>query len=184
MNKWKYIIFMMSLLLCACSSKAISLDEAKKVALNDASLTEGEVNFSKEYQDDDGYVFEFSNDEKKYSYTIKSDGSVGSRDYNSIEDHSQTTQDDTSIDPNKDTSQNNTRNTTISEDNAKDIALSVFDVTKDQVSQMSVTTVNENDYSLYRVKFYKDAQEYVCDVNKENGEVINKYTQKDDRKVS
>lgn len=179
MNKWKYIIFIFSsFLLCACSSKAISLDEAKKVALNDASLTEGEVEFSKEYQSDDGYVFEFSNDQKKYSYTIKSDGSVGTRDYNSIEN------DDTSSAKNNTDTNNNARNAAINEENAKDIALSVFELQKDEVTNMTVTTVNENDYTLYRVKFFKDAQEYVCDVNKDNGEVINKYTQKDDSKVS
>lgn len=177
MKKWKYMICIFSsFLLCACSSKAISLDEARKVALDDASLTEGEVEFSKEYQSKDGYVFEFSNDEKKYSYTIKSDGSVGTRDYDSIENNDNSSNDNQTND--------NTRNTSLNEENAKDIALSVFETNKDEVTNMSVTTVKENDYTLYRVKFFKDAQEYVCDINKDNGEVIHKYTQKDDSKVS
>lgn len=189
MKKIKYLIFA-SLLLCACSSRGMTIEDAKKAALKDANVSESDVNFSREYESNGVYTFEFSDDEKEYSYTIKNDGTISSRNHNAItKDNGTSTTNDSTTDSNTtnngtngSTTQNSTTN--ITEENAVEIALKAYGFTKDEVTDLDVDHENRNDIDVYEISYDKDNQEYVVEINKANGEIINKYVEKDNTKVS
>lgn len=189
MKKFLYILTA-SLLLCACGRNTMSLDDARKAVLKDANLNEGDVSFSREEQGNGEYIFEFSDDKNKYSYTVGENGTISSR------NHSSKTQDKNELSTSKngsdeltetnDTQNNNTsinKTTYITEDEAINIALKAYGFTKDQVTDIDVDDEEENGIYIYRVEFHRENQEYEVDVNRENGQIVNKNIQKDDRKV-
>lgn len=185
----KYIsMIVTSLLLCACTSTSMSIDDARKAVLDDAGVKENGVTFSKEETHNDEYLFEFSDDNKKYSYSIKEDGSILSRDYTLIADDTdpQNNGDVNTSNHNKSNSDNNTdtnQANSISEQEAIEIALKAYNLDKNQVNDIDVDDEDENGRVIYRVEFHKDNQEYEVDINKQTGEIINKRVDKDERKV-
>lgn len=196
MKKIKYFIFA-SLLLCACSARSISIDEARKAVLKDANVSENDVNFSREDESNGLYTFEFSDDNNEYSYTIKSDGTISSRNHNAItknndttDSNNSTTNDNNSTTNNSNSITGNNNSTTndttanITEEAAVKKALEAYQLTKDQVTDIDVDHETRNDVNIYEITYDKDNQEYVVEINKANGEIINKYVEKDNSKVS
>jgi hypothetical protein len=156
----KYIYaILLSFLLLGCSAKSMGIDDARKTALDDIGLSEDDVNFSKAYEEDDHYIFEFSDSEKKYSYKVKNDGTIVSRDYETIE---------------KET--NN--------DSIINIAMDEFNLSKSDMKDVTVTELTENEKDIYRVTFNYDNQTYTCDISKDDLSVIYKNISKDETKVN
>lgn len=81
-KKIRAISIIFSLLLISCANKnVISVEEAKKIAVSDASLNENDVSFTKVKQDhDDGILnweIEFIANDTKYEYEINANnGSI------------------------------------------------------------------------------------------------------------
>lgn len=162
----KILYILLSFMLVGCTTNAINIDDAKQKALDDLGLKSEDVNFSKAYKDDDRYVFEFSDDEKTYSYIVKDDGTIQTRDYVAIDKNTDNSTDDTNT--------NNENNEILK------IALDAFNVNENEITNLTITTTTENDKDIYRVKFFKDNQEYICDISKDDHSVIYKNVSRDE----
>lgn len=189
MKKWLFTI-MTSLLLCACTSRTMNIEDARKVVLKDAGVNQNSVSFTKEETINGEHIFEFNDQNKKYSYKVK-DGNIISRVYTSIKDSTSSNNTDTNennedlnstdID---DSNKNNVNNQgTITKDEAIDIALKEYNFTRSQVSDIDVEDEDDEGRIIYRVEFYKDSLEYEVEINKQTGNIVNKRVEKDNRKV-
>lgn len=197
MKKWIFTI-MTSLLLCACTGKSMNIEDARKAVLKDAGVNQNGVSFTREETINGEHIFEFSDQNRKYSYKVK-DGNITSRIYTSIKDNiNENDEDMNSTDKNNDnlnstnrdnennnsSNKNNLNNAgTITKDEAIDIALKECHYTRSQVSNIDVEDEEEDGTIVYKVEFYKDNQEYNVYINKQTGQVVNKHVEKDNRKV-
>ena len=51
-----------------CSNKTIAEDKAKKIALNDAEVSEANITFTIQGKDQNGYLYLFEDDNYSYEY--------------------------------------------------------------------------------------------------------------------
>ena len=163
----------------------ITLDEAKKIALNHANLTSKEVSFINAEADMDNgvefYDIEFYNNNKEYDYEISAaDGKIIEYDYdvegygesanvsnNNVANNNQNTNK-----PNTNTNSNTSSNK-ISADKAKKIALNHANLTSNQVSYIQVEADFDDYTPSYDVEFYYNNVEYSYEINANDGNIIN-----------
>ncbi|MDM0612794.1 PepSY domain-containing protein [Clostridium perfringens] len=142
----------------------ITIEQAKKIALKHANLSENQVTFIKACQElDDGiekYEIEFYFDNKEYDYDINANtGDIISFDYD-IESYNHSKQ---NIDTNKNK---------ITMEQAKEIALKNSNLSNDQV----VFTKEKEDFddgiANYDIEFYFNNKEYDYEINVNTGDII------------
>lgn len=176
-------------------SKKITVDEAKKIALNHANLTSKEVSFINAEADMDNgvefYDIEFYNNNKEYDYEISAaDGKIIEYDYdvegygestNVSNNNSSNTNKQNTTTTNKNTSSTNKPNTNtnsntssnkISADKAKKIALNHANLTSNQVSYVQVEADFDDYTPNYDVEFHYNNVEYSYEINANNGNII------------
>ena len=158
----------------------ITLDEAKKIALNHANLTSKEVSFINAEADMDNgvefYDIEFYNNNKEYDYEISAaDGKIIEYDYD-VEGYGESTNvsnnnSSSTNKPNTNTNSNTSSNK-ISADKAKKIALNHANLTSNQVSYVQVEADFDDYTPSYDVEFYYNNVEYSYEINANNGNII------------
>ena len=161
-------------------SKKITVDEAKKIALNHANLTSKEVSFINAEADMDNgvefYDIEFYNNNKEYDYEISAaDGKIIEYDYD-VEGYGESTNvsnnnSSSTNKPNTNTNSNTSSNK-ISADKAKKIALNHANLTSNQVSYVQVEADFDDYTPSYDVEFYHNNVEYSYEINANNGNII------------
>ena len=173
----------------------ITLDEAKKIALNHANLTSKEVSFINAEADMDNgvefYDIEFYSNNKEYDYEISAaDGKIIEYDYD-VEGYGKSTNtshnntsstnkqnnnktNNNAVNTNKpNTNTNsNTSSNKISADKAKKIALNHANLTSNQVSYVQVEADFDDYTPSYDVEFYYNNVEYSYEINANNGNII------------
>ena len=179
-------------------SNKITVDEAKKIALNHANLTSKEVSFINAEADMDNgvefYDIEFYSNNKEYDYEISAaDGKIIEYDYD-VEGYGESTNvsNNNSSNTNKQNSNKSNTNTTnnkannnqntntnsntssnkISADKAKKIALNHANLTSNQVSYVQVEADFDDYTPSYDVEFYHNNVEYSYEINANNGNII------------
>ena len=158
----------------------ITLDEAKKIALNHANLTSKEVSFINAEADMDNgvefYDIEFYNNNKEYDYEISAaDGKIIEYDYD-VEGYGESSNvsnnnSSSTNKPNTNTNSNTSSNK-ISADKAKKIALNHANLTSNQVSYVQVEADFDDYTPSYDVEFYHNNVEYSYEINANNGNII------------
>ena len=158
----------------------ITLDEAKKIALNHANLTSKEVSFINAEADMDNgvefYDIEFYSDNKEYDYEISAaDGKIIEYDYD-VEGYGESTNVSNNNSSNTNKQNTNTNSNTssnkISADKAKKIALNHANLTSSQVSYVQVEADFDDYTPSYDVEFYHNNVEYSYEINANNGNII------------
>ena len=166
-------------------SNKITVDEAKKIALNHANLTSKEVSFINAEADMDNgvefYDIEFYSNNKEYDYEISAaDGKIIEYDYdvegygesaNVSNNNSSNTNKQNSNKSNTNTNSNTSSNK-ISADKAKKIALNHANLTSNQVSYVQVEADFDDYTPSYDVEFYHNNVEYSYEINANNGNII------------
>ena len=158
----------------------ITLDEAKKIALNHANLTSKEVSFINAEADMDNgvefYDIEFYNNNKEYDYEISAaDGKIIEYDYD-VEGYGESANVSNNNSSNTNKQNTNTNSNTssnkISADKAKKIALNHANLTSSQVSYVQVEADFDDYTPSYDVEFYHNNVEYSYEINANNGNII------------
>ena len=158
----------------------ITLDEAKKIALNHANLTSKEVSFINAEADMDNgvefYDIEFYNNNKEYDYEISAaDGKIIEYDYD-VEGYGESANVSNNNSSNTNKQNTNTNSNTssnkISADKAKKIALNHANLTSNQVSYVQVEADFDDYTPSYDVEFYHNNVEYSYEINANNGNII------------
>ena len=158
----------------------ITLDEAKKIALNHANLTSKEVSFINAEADMDNgvefYDIEFYNNNKEYDYEISAaDGKIIEYDYD-VEGYGESTNVSNNNSSNTNKQNTNTNSNTssnkISADKAKKIALNHANLTSSQVSYVQVEADFDDYTPSYDVEFYHNNVEYSYEINANTGNII------------
>lgn len=168
------IIISISLSFISCSNSSnpniqnelaqkITIEQAKKIALKHENLTSSEVSFVKAESDIDNkvekYDIEFYYDNKEYDYEINAaNGEIIKYDYD-VENYTI---------PNQ--KQTNARS--ITEDEAKEIALKHANLTSDQVNFISVKLDTDDGVNKYDVEFHYNNKEYDYEINANDGSII------------
>ena len=165
-------------------SNKITVDEAKKIALNHANLTSKEVSFiNAEVDMDNGvefYDIEFYSNNKEYDYEISvADGKIIEYDYD-VEGYGESTNVSNNNTSNNNVANNNQNTNTnsntssnkISADKAKKIALNHANLTSNQVSYVQVEADFDDYTPSYDVEFYHNNVEYSYEINANNGNII------------
>lgn len=153
------LCFTLVVLLTGCG-KAITQTEARNLALKDAKLTEKEVTFTAEKQDDDSYEFTFHTEDTSYQYEIDKSGKISEK--------------ETSIYQNKtDSLQTNEKQSpTLSKEEALAKAYEFFKVTSETATNIQVKQEIENGRAVYDIEFDSDLKEYSCEIDMQTGEVV------------
>lgn len=162
------LVIMNALLLTSCSSKT-SEEEARKIALNDSNISIDQVTsikINEEVKDSEKvYDITFQSDNKEYFYTIsKSSGKIIQSKISDIK---------TSVPSNHTnphTSKN--KNTNISADDAKKIALKHANAKVDDVQLLECKKDIENNVNVYSIEFYVKNNEYEYDISCKDGKII------------
>ena len=148
----------------------ISLDKAKEIALSHAGLSSDQVTFVQANNDfDDGiqkYDIEFYCNGKEYDYEINaSNGQIIQYDYDMEYNYT----------PNNNTTNNqsNVNNTgDISQDKAKEIALSHAGLASNQVTFKRTELDSDNGIQKYEVEFYYNNREYSYEIDANTGNIL------------
>lgn len=157
----------------------IKEEEAKKIALDHAKLTEDEVTFIRIKLDyDDGiaeYEVEFYKDNMEYDYSIDaSTGAIRSFDYEAEGNH-RPSQEDVSRHSDSTSHTRHTPDDTssyISESDAVQKALDHAGLTESNVSGLTVKLDYDDGQTEYEVEFFVDRMEYNYEINAVTGEII------------
>ena len=162
------VITIISISLMGCSNsevsnnKAVTIDEAKEIALKHAGLTSDQVSFVEVESDVDNniekYNIEFYHGDKEYDYEINSaNGEIIKYDYD--------------MENNK--NENNLSSVVnISEEQAKEIALKHAEVTSDKISFVKVEMDVGNGTQKYDIEFYYNNVEYSYEIDANTGDIL------------
>ncbi|MCD8395970.1 MAG: PepSY domain-containing protein [Lachnospiraceae bacterium] len=158
------------------TSAAITLEEAKELALADTELTDEElelITFTKEKTDeDDGiaiYDIEFYTDTAKYEYEI----STRTGDILELSiDYRFTAQDLANNADAARTSAGSSSASYISLDEAKNIALEYAGLSASDVTFKKAKLDKEHGTMVYEIEFYQGRIEYECEINAVTGTII------------
>ena len=150
------------------SSGGVSLEDAKKIALADAGLSEADVSFSQTEQDTDDniqvYDIKFSTSDKKYGYEINADdGSVIEKDVRALN----TAQSSLPVgggDGDK----------YISVGEAKETALKDAGLSASDVKFVKAELDNDNNVKVYDVEFTAADKKYDYEINAVDRSIIEK----------
>ncbi|MCD7832645.1 MAG: PepSY domain-containing protein [Lachnospiraceae bacterium] len=175
---------------------AITLEEAKELALTDAALTDEElelVTFAKEKtEEDDGisiYDIEFYTDTTKYEYEISTltgdileltiDYRFTAQDLANLTDTERDNTGSTDTSSSDNTGSSSSDNATgssstscISLDEAKSIALEYAGLSDSDVTFKKAKLDKEHGTMVYEIEFYQGRIEYECEINAVTGTVI------------
>lgn len=167
----------------------ITLDEAIKIALENAALTESEVTLTKKELDMDNgisvYDIEFYTNEAEYEYEINAaSGVVYSKSKETFitkeDDTNQNTAEKNSIDQNdqdntgKDSNHTEQDSSLISIEDAKTIVLSDAGVTSQQITYTKEKLDYEDGTAVYDIEFYTSTSKYEYEVNAKTGSIRSK----------
>lgn len=160
MNAMKTIVTSLLLLVVVlgCSSKSpISEKEAKKIAVADAGATIENVTFTRESydKDDQEYQFSFYNETYQYEYEI-----------NGMTKEIESRKKEQIAQPEHASPQPDSGNEAVQKYIA--IALEHFNLTADDVTNITAKQETEDGIAVYEVKFYKDSLEYKCEIRQDN----------------
>lgn len=146
------LTLIMTLGLCIGAFAAVTLDEAKTIALADAGFSESEVLFTeaKEDKKEKEFDIEFTVGIAEYDYEISYDGTIASFSYDSNK----------IIGAGKN----------IDEATAKQAALEHFAKTKDEVKRLRIEYDRED--NAYEISFVVDSVEYEVTISAFDGEVV------------
>lgn len=147
------------------TSSYISVDSAKKAALNNAGLSSSQVKYTKAKLDyDDGvavYEIEFYTSSNKYEYEINAKtGKVISKDIDPIKNSSGSS------------SGGNTDSGYIGVDKAKSIAVNHAGFSVSSVTFSKAKLESDDGRKVYEVEFYKNHMEYEYTINATTGAII------------
>lgn len=157
------------------ATKKITADEAKRIALAHAKLSEKDVTFVKvelELEDNNRYEYDvdFYSGNVEYDYEIDAvSGAISSADRD-IENYVIPTQ--------PSTSSTNTQTSEISVERAKQIALSHAGVGSARFKKAKLDY--ENGVKVYEIEFKAGNLEYEYDINVSNGAIISSSVEVDD----
>ncbi|MGL6108072.1 PepSY domain-containing protein [Romboutsia sp.] len=170
------IIFSMSIFFVACNNSTtqkkaqpegndkITIEQAKEIALKHANLKSDQIKFVKEEKNIENsvekYDIEFYHDNKEYDYEINvSTGEILEYD-NEVEEY-------TIVQPS--TSEKNSK---ITLEQAKEIALKHSNLANDQVEFIKEEKNSDNGIEKYEIDFYHNNIEYNYEIDANNGSVI------------
>ncbi|CDM67544.1 Hypothetical protein CM240_0377 [Clostridium bornimense] len=143
------------------ANKQVTIEQAKEIVLNHANLTSDQVSFIRAESDsDDGvnkYDIEFYHENKEYDYEVNaSNGEIIKYDYDE-----------------KNNQQDNINNTTsISVDQAKEIALKHANLSSNQVTFKKAELDFDDGIEKYEIEFYYNNKEYNYDINSNTGDIL------------
>ncbi len=145
------------------NDNGITLEEAKGISLKDSDVMESDVTYTQTKQETEKgvpvYEIEFYSKDKKYDYEIKiSTGEIISKEVELR-------------------NKNVDGNSTISEEDAKNIALKDSGFTSTEVTIKKIELERENTYTAYEIEFYQNDKEYDYEIHTTSG-IILKYSWK------
>lgn len=145
MKKILFITIITSLLgTTGCTNQTIIEEKAKKIALNDAEVSEAEITFTIQGKDDDGYHYLFEDDNYTYEYEINiHDGTIESKEILI-----------------KTQSPLNNYDKIITSDEAAAIGLDYFNFSEAEISNLSINLDNDSNNIYYEITFTKDKHNY------------------------
>lgn len=167
------------------AAPAVTLDQAKEIALKDAGLTEKDVIFTTNKPDyDDGvavYDIDFQTDTTEYDYEIdQATGAVLVRETEPVErpqtnnnNNNNNSNSNNNNNNNNSNSNNNSNNNSglISEEAAKKAAAEHAGLPVDDISVTKLTLDWEDGIQIYDVEFYTAESEYEYEINATTGDV-------------
>ncbi|MGN0531945.1 MAG: PepSY domain-containing protein [Eubacterium sp.] len=175
------------------TSSGISLDEAKKIALQKAGLSKNDVTFIHAHKDsDDGvayYDIEFKTSSYEYEYEIDLNGKVISWDKDRIEspnhkdadDEDEDEDDDEDEDEDDDDEEDEDENSNstnaakyIGVDKAKQIALSHAGLSSGNVKFTKAKFERDDGISQYEIEFETSTTEYEYEIDAVSGKIISR----------
>lgn len=162
------LVIINTLLLTSCTSK-ISEEEARKIALNDSNISTDQltsIKINEEVKDNEKvYDITFQSDNKEYYYTIsKTSGKIIQSKISNTETSVPSNQADPHTPINK--------NTNISAEEAKKIALKHANAKVDDVQLLECKKDIENNINVYSIEFYIKNNEYEYDISCKDGKII------------
>ena len=161
----------------------ITLEEAKKIALNHAGLSSGEASFIKAEMDyDDGikkYDIEFYYQNKEYDYEINSsNGEIIEYDYDvesySVQNNQSSNNTGINQQENNATTsqQSNSEVTLITLEEAKQIALDHAGLSSGQASFIKAEMDHDDGIKKYEIEFYFNNIEYNYEIDANTGNIL------------
>lgn len=165
------------------TNKKVTIEQAKEIALKHANLTSDKVSFIRTETDIDNgvekYDIEFYYENKEYDYEINAaNGEIIEYDYD-IENYNIPTKEDSNNIVNKQPSNNiygnqqlNPNETSITVEEAKEIALKHANLTSSQVSFVKSEFDFDDGVKKYDIEFYYNNREYNYEIDANTGSIL------------
>lgn len=162
------------------ASSQITLDDAKKKALDDAGVSASNVTFTKAELDyDDGiavYEIEFYTSTHEYEYEINaSSGKIHDKSIEQLEKKKESKKKESDKTENKDKS-----GSYIGIDKAKSIAAQHAGLSKSDVSFSKAKLDKDDGKTIYEIEFYKNGTEYEYEIDAVSGKILEYDSEQDD----
>ena len=165
------------------TNKKVTIEQAKEIALKHANLTSDKVSFIRTETDIDNgvekYDIEFYYENKEYDYEINAaNGEIIEYDYD-VENYNIPTKEDSNNIVNNQQSNNidgnqqlNPYETSITVEEAKEIALKHANLTSSQVSFMKSEFDFDDGVKKYDIEFYYNNREYNYEIDANTGRIL------------
>ena len=165
------------------TNKKVTIEEAKEIALKHANLTSDKVSFIRTETDIDNgvekYDIEFYYENKEYDYEINAaNGEIIEYDYD-VENYNIPTKEDSNNIVNNQQSNNidgnqqlNPYETSITVEEAKEIALKHANLTSSQVSFVKSEFDFDDGVKKYDIEFYYNNREYNYEIDANTGRIL------------
>ena len=165
------------------TNKKVTIEQAKEIALKHANLTSDKVSFIRTEADIDNgvekYDIEFYYENKEYDYEINAaNGQIIEYDYD-IENYNIHTKEESNNIENKQPSNNihgnqqlNPNETSITVEDAKEIALKHANLTSSQVSFVKSEFDFDDGVKKYDIEFYYNNREYNYEIDANTGSIL------------
>lgn len=156
------------------ANKKVTIEQAKEIALKHANLTSDKVSFIRTETDIDNgvekYDIEFYYENKEYDYEINAaNGEIIEYDYD-VENYNIPTKEESNNTANK--QQSNLGETSITVEEAKQIALEHENLTSEQVSFVKSELKFEDGIKKYDIEFYYNNREYSYEIDANTGSIL------------
>ena len=165
------------------TNKKVTIEQAKEIALKHANLTSDKVSFIRTETDIDNgvekYDIEFYYENKEYDYEINAaNGEIIEYDYD-VENYNIPTKEDSNNIVNNQQSNNidgnqqlNPYETSITVEEAKEIALKHANLTSSKVSFMKSEFDFDDGVKKYDIEFYYNNREYNYEIDANTGRIL------------
>ena len=165
------------------TNKKVTIEQAKEIALKHANLTSDKVSFIRTETDIDNgvekYDIEFYYENKEYDYEINAaNGEIIEYDYD-VENYNIPTKEDSNNIVNNQQSNNidgnqqlNPYETSITVEQAKEIALKHANLTSSQVSFVKSEFDFDDGVKKYDIEFYYNNREYNYEIDANTGRIL------------